>query len=265
MGEARHGRLSGKIALITGGGSGIGRGIAERFAREGAAVVIADSDEAASQAAAREIQSGGGTAIAPGAFDVSNPADVARLVGATVGQFGQIDILVNNAAIAGAQGDFLALPLETWQRVLAVNLGGVFLCGQAVARHMVERGIHGRIVNLGSVNSFVAERGAAAYVASKGGVRSLTQAMAVELAPHGILVNCLAPGPVRVARNAELFDGPLAAGLRAAVPLGRPGTVEEIAAAAVFLASDEASFLSGATLVVDGGVLAYLRFDEEVL
>jgi NAD(P)-dependent dehydrogenase (short-subunit alcohol dehydrogenase family) len=134
----------------------------------------------------------------------------------------------------------------------------MFLCGQAVARRMVEQGIHGRIVNVGSVNSYAAEREAATYVTTKHGVLGLTHAMAVDLAVHGITVNCLAPGPITVERNAEVFSA-LRTSIAANVPLGRAGTIEETAAAALFLASDEASYITGATLVVDGGMLAYIR------
>ena len=252
------GRLYGKTALITGGGRGIGRGIALRFAQEGAAVAIVQRDEPSARATVDAVVAAGGVAIAPGRTDVSVPEQVARAVSTTIAHFGTIDILINNAGIAGANGPFLDVTFSAWQRIIDVNLSGMFLCGQAVARHMVEHGIRGRIVNVGSVNSFAAEREAAAYVAAKHGVLGLTQAMAIDLASYGITVNCLAPGPITVERNAAMFAS-LQEQIGTGVPLGRPGTIEEAAAAALFLASDEASFVTGATLIVDGGMLAYLR------
>lgn len=252
------GRLEGRSALITGGGRGIGAAIARRFAREGAAVAIVQRDRASADATAQAIVAGGGAALALPGVDVGRPDDVARAVAAVLERFGRIDVLVNNAALAGANGQFLELSYESWRRVLDVNLSGMFLCGQAVARHMVERGVGGRIINVGSVNSLAAEREAAAYVAAKHGVLGLTRAMAVELAAHAITVNCLAPGPITVERNAALFAGAASESIRAGVPLGRPGSVEETAAAALFLADPEASFVTGSTLVVDGGMLAYL-------
>jgi NAD(P)-dependent dehydrogenase (short-subunit alcohol dehydrogenase family) len=254
-------RLRDKIAIVTGGGRGIGRGISVRFAAEGATVVIAQRDPTSALRTVADIETAGGQALSI-PTDVSEPAQVEALVGRVLERFGRIDILINNAGLTGANGPFLAMPLETWRRILDVNLTGMFLCGQAVARAMVERGIPGRIVNVGSINSFAAEKEAAAYVASKGAILALTRAMAVELAPYGIIVNCLAPGPIRVENNAPLFDAePTRTGIARGVPLGRPGVPEETAAAALFLASDECTFVVGTSLVIDGGYLAYLRFD----
>jgi NAD(P)-dependent dehydrogenase (short-subunit alcohol dehydrogenase family) len=193
---------------------------------------------------------------------VSQKAQVDALIQATLDTYGRIDILVNNAGIAGSNGPFLDLPFETWQQIIAVNLTGMFLCGQAAARVMVAQGIHGRIINIGSINSFAAEKESAAYAASKGGVVLLTKAMAVELGEYGITVNCLGVGPVWVERNAPLFDAePLRTVLAKSIPIGRPGDVDEVAAAAVFFASDECTFVTGASLMVDGGYRAYNRFD----
>lgn len=252
------GRLQGKTAFITGGGRGIGRGIALRFAREGAGVALVQRDSGSVTATVAEITAAGGEALALGGTDVSKPEQVAHAVNTTIARFGKIDILINNAGIAGANGPFLDMTVSAWQQIIAVNLSGMFVCGQAIARHMVEQGIPGRIVNVGSVNSFAAEAEAAAYVAAKHGVLGLTQAMAVDLAAYGITVNCLAPGPVTVERNQALF-ATIQPNISANVPLRRAGTIEETAAAALFLASDDASYITGATLVVDGGMLAYLR------
>lgn len=261
MGETDTRRLAGKTALITGGGQGIGRGIALQFAREGAQVALLDRDLPSAESTAGQIVAAGGTALVLAPCDVSLPDQVERAVEAAVDRFGAIQILVNNASIAGHSGAFLDLPYERWQEVIAVNLSGMFLIGQIIARQMVSRAIEGRIVNLGSINSFGAERGAAAYVVSKAGILGLTRAMAVDLAPHGIRVNCLAPGPITVERNAALFAGTARETLRRSIPLGRPGTIEEAAAAALFLASDDAAFITGTTLVVDGGLLSYLALD----
>jgi len=254
-------RLKDKIAIGTGGGRGIGRGIAIRFAAEGASVVLAQRNRPSAEATASEIRSiGGETLVVP--TDVSQKPQVDALIQTTLDRYKRIDILVNNAGIAGGNGPFLELPFETWEQIIAVNLTGMFLCGQAAARVMVAQGIQGRIINIGSINSFAAEKEAAAYATTKVGILLLTKAMAVELAEHGIAVNCLGVGPVWVDRNADLFGSdPLRTVLAKSIPVGRPGDPEEVAAAAVFFASDECTFVTGAELLVDGGYLAYNRFD----
>ena len=253
-------RLHNKVALITGAGRGIGKAIALRFADEGAHVAVLDRDDEVVNVVA-QITPPRPLAIALTQTDVSDPAPVQRAVEQVIQRFGRIDILVNNAGIAGGNGDFLDIGYELWQRIIGVNLTGMFLCGQTVAKRMLQAGIPGRIINIGSINSFAAEKGAAAYVVAKHGVLGLTRAMAVDLASHRITVNCIAPGPILVDRNAELFNGALKEQLQRRVPLGSAGTGDDIASAAVFLASDESSFITGATLSVDGGVLAYLNFD----
>jgi NAD(P)-dependent dehydrogenase (short-subunit alcohol dehydrogenase family) len=193
---------------------------------------------------------------------VSQKTQVDALIQTTLDHYRRIDILVNNAGIAGGNGPFLELPFETWEQIISINLTGMFLCGQAAARVMVAQGIRGRIINIGSINSFAAEKEAAAYATTKGGILLLTKAMAVELAEYGIAVNCLGVGPVWVDRNADLFGSdPLRTVLAKSIPVGRPGDPEEVAAAAVFFASDECTFVTGAELLVDGGYLAYNRFD----
>ena len=254
-------RLKGKVAIVTGGGRGIGKGIALGFANEGARVVISQRDPVSGEAAAEDIRKQGGEAIFV-RVDVSQRAQVDAMVAATLKQFGRIDVLVNNAGVTGYNGHFLEMTLETWQRILDINLTGVFFCGQAVARSMVAQGTKGRIINIGSVDSFASERMAGAYSAAKGGVLLLTKAMAVDLAEHGILVNCISPGSIRTETNGERFASePLRTALEKGVPLGRPGLQSEIAAAAIFFASDESSFVTGSNLMVDGGYTAYNRFD----
>jgi NAD(P)-dependent dehydrogenase (short-subunit alcohol dehydrogenase family) len=253
--------LSQRVAIITGGGQGIGRGIAVRFASEGAKIVIAQRSRLSAESTVKNICASGGEALAVQA-DVSRPADVLSLVQKAVDRFGRIDVLVNNAGRAGRNGRFLELDLRTWRDVIDVNLTGVFLCSQAAARVMVAQGVQGRIINIGSLDSFVAEREAAVYAASKGGVLLLTKAMAVDLAEYGILVNCLVPGSIRVERNSSFLDRePVRTALGKAIPLGRPGDIKDVAGAAVFLASDDSGFVTGTSLVVDGGYLAHARIE----
>lgn len=249
--------MDGKVAVVTGGGRGIGRAVVEHLSSAGASVAILEQETSGADVAASVCDEGGRAVHIP--TDVSEPSDVARAVQRTVSELGQVDILVNNAAVSLGES-FLDTRLETWNRTIAVNLTGAFLCGQAVARTMVEAGTRGRIVNVASVNAFAAERGAASYVAAKGGIAQLTRAMAVDLAPHGILVNAVAPGAVSTESTAELFARDSYAGsIAAGVPLARAGEPAEIAAVIGFLASDAASYVNGAVLVIDGGFLSYVR------
>jgi len=251
-------KLKGKISIVTGGGQGIGRGIAIRFAREGSAIVIAQRGSKTADETVKMIRENGGEAVFI-QTDLTQPPTIDALVRQTLDVYGRIDVLVNNAAVAGGNGPFLDIPLEEWKRIIDINLTGTFLCSQAVARQMARDEIRGRIINIGSLDSFIAERHAAAYAASKGGVLMLTKAMAVDLAEHGILVNCIAPGSIRVERNAPNYDTePLRTSLRKGIPLRHTGRPEDIGAIAVFLASDETDFMTGASIVVDGGFSAYL-------
>jgi len=254
-------KLKEKVAIVTGGGRGIGQGIAVRFSVEGAKVVIADRDLVTAEVTADAIRSNGGEVLVV-STDVSQKSQVDALIQTTIEHYARIDILVNCAGIAGGNGPFLKIPVHIWQQVIDVNLTAVFLCSQAVAKAMVAQGIRGRIINIGSLDSFVAEREAAAYAASKGGVLLLTKAMAVDLAQYGILVNCIAPGSIRVQRNSARFDSEsVRTALTKAIPLGHTGMPEDIAAAAVFLTSDDSTFITGASLMVDGGYTAYGRVD----
>jgi len=243
-------KLTGRTAIVTGGAKGIGFGIARRFVAEGARVVIADVDADAGARAAATLEDAARAVPA----DVSRPADVTRLIEQTLGSFGRLDILVNNAGVS-LPAAFLDVSLDIWERTLAVNLTGAFLCGQAAARVMAKQR-WGRIINIASINAFMAEPHAAHYAASKGALVQLTKGMAVDLAPYNVLVNAIAPGPIATERSAPIFARPDQQGMLGRVLLGHPGAPNDVAAAAAFLASDDASFIHGTVLLVDGGFLA---------
>ena len=242
-------RLENKIAIVTGALSGIGAGIARRFRTEGATVVGGDLASAFTELAETEPR------FFQHQLEVSDADSVRRLVDATRAHFQRIDILVNCAGI-GRNLAFLETPEAVFEKIIAVNLKGSFLMGQAVARVMVQSARGGRIINIGSISGERGNLGRAAYGASKGGVDQLSRVMAVELAPHGILVNVIAPGPIET----PLVESMLTAQERRLwtrrLPLSRYGAVEEVAAAALFLASDESSYVTGHILAVDGGFLA---------
>lgn len=248
--------LNGKVAIVTGAGSGIGKGIAQAFADAGAAVCInyfgAYEDEAKAHAAALP------RAIAFSA-DVSDPKDAAAMVAAAVEELGGVDVLVNNAGIEHSI-PLLDLDVTDWDKVIAVNLRGAFCCLQAAGRAMRDGGRGGAIVNISSIHEDVAFPGYASYCASKGGLRMLMRNAAVELAPYGIRVNNIAPGAIVTPINeATLEDPAKVRTLQRIIPLGRMGKPEEVAAAAVFLASDAASYVTGSTYYVDGGMVRYAQ------
>ncbi|HXF73148.1 MAG TPA: glucose 1-dehydrogenase [Actinomycetota bacterium] len=250
-------RLEGKVALVTGAGSGIGRLTAETFAREGARVVVADVVDDAGRATVEGIRAAGGEAEYVHC-DVSVAEEVEAMVAFAVGRFGKLDVMMNNAGIFHARdGSVIDTDEETWDRTIAINLKGVFLGSKYAVRAMLE-GDGGSLIN---VASFVALMGAAvpqiAYTASKGGVLSMTREIAVEFARRGIRANALCPGPIETPLLAELLADPAARQRRLVhIPVGRFGQGQEIANAALFLASDESSFMTGAALVVDGGITA---------
>jgi len=246
------GRVEGRIVLVAGAGGGIGSAGAEGLAREGAAVVCTDIDAAAAEAVAARIRAAGGRASAF-ALDVRDRAAVDDAVTAAVRTFGRLDVLVDCAGVSHG-GNFLDLDHGEWERVIAVNLTGMFHLGQVAARQMVRQGGGGSIINVTSQLAEVARPERAAYVASKGGGRSLTHAMALDLAPHGIRVNAIAPGPTLTGlTRASYADPERRRATIAQIPLGRLGDPQDLVGAILFLASDESRWMTGSTLTVDGG------------
>jgi NAD(P)-dependent dehydrogenase (short-subunit alcohol dehydrogenase family) len=252
--------LAGKRVLVSGGSSGIGLAAARRFLEEQCRVFVAGLDPAELDAAVTGLREGGGD-VAGLACDVSNQADVARMVDAADAALGGIDVLANNAGTA-QRDPFLTITAADWDRILAVNLRGMFLVAQAVSNKMVQQGSGGVIINMSSTNGIAGEADYAHYNASKGGVLLLTKTMAVELGQHGIRVNALCPGYIRSPLNAaiaeRLSDDFEEDYVRQRIPLGRAGLPEDVAAAYAFLASEDASFVHGAGLVIDGGQLAVM-------
>ena len=244
-------RLKDKVALVTGAAQGIGFACAQAFASEGARIVLADVNGDKGRKAAESL----GAAFAP--CDVSRKDQVVAAVDMAVENYGRLDILVANAGIVHA-ADFLDLAEEDFDRVLSVNLKGIFLAGQAAARQMVKQGGGGAIVNMSSVNAVMAIPNQVPYVVSKGGINQLTKVMALSLARHRIRVNGIGPGTIltELARTAVLGNAEAERRILSRTPLGRMGEPAEIASVAVFLASDDASYLTGQTLYPDGGRLA---------
>jgi NAD(P)-dependent dehydrogenase (short-subunit alcohol dehydrogenase family) len=248
------GRVDGKVALVAGAGGGIGGAGAIGLGREGAAVVCADIDAAAAEGTAVQIRSAGGRAGALG-LDVRDRSAVDEAVAAAVREFGRLDVLLESVGVSQTAG-FLDIDAGEWERVLAVNLTGMFHLGQAAARQMVQQGAGGSIINVTSQLAEVARPERAAYVASKGGGRSLTHAMALELAPHAIRVNAIAPGPTLTGlTRASYADPERRRATIAQIPLGRLGEPGDIVGAILFLASDESRWVTGSTITVDGGYL----------
>jgi NAD(P)-dependent dehydrogenase (short-subunit alcohol dehydrogenase family) len=246
-------RQAGKVAVVTGAARGIGRACAERFLAEGAIVVLGDIDAAELKKCAAEI--GAADSVLAVVTDVSKKDQVNALVAAAVAKFGRIDIMVNNAGIAPVQ-DFLDISEADYDRVLAVNLKGAFMGTQAAARQMIAQGAGGVIINMSSINSGLANPRVATYAISKGGMNQVTSTAAVAFAPHGIRVVGVGPGTIA---TDMVMDGTFidSEEMRRAVlsrtPLGRLGTAAEIASVVAFLASDDASYITGETIYPDGG------------
>jgi len=257
-------RLAGQVAIVTGSGSGIGRASAVRFAREGASVTVVDLDASAADAVAGEIAGEGGAAFGV-AGDASREDDVATMVERTLQAYGSPTVLVNSAATTSF-GTLAESPVQELDRVMRVNVGSAWICARAVIPLMrAARG--GAIVNLSSITGIVGAPGMAAYSTSKGAIITLTRTLALELAEEGIRVNCICPASIDTPMLQASFDrqaDPQAARARNVKrhPLGRLGTAEDVANLALFLASDEAAFITGGTYVVDGGALLARRWQE---
>jgi 3-oxoacyl-[acyl-carrier protein] reductase len=244
--------LSERTALVTGAAAGIGRATALRFAAHGARVVVADLDADRGAAVAAEIGDAGGTAVFEH-LDVTDGAEVERVVAAAVQRYGGLDVLVNNAGIV-ADARLVKMTAEQWQRVIDVNLKGVFLCGQAAARAMIEGGRGGVILNASSVVGLYGNFGQSNYVATKAGVIGMTRTWARELGRHGIRVNAVAPGFIGTEILRDMPERVVEM-MEEKTPLGRIGTPDDIANAYLYLASEMAAFVTGAVLSVDGGLV----------
>lgn len=248
--------LTGSLAVVTGSSQGIGLAIAKGLASAGARVILNGRDIEKTEAAAEKLRSDGHEAYAS-AFDVTDHQAVAEGVSRIEAEIGPIDILVNNAGIQ-RRVPLEDCSVETWHEVMRANLDSVFFVGQAVARNMIARG-HGKIINIGSLQSEAARYSIAPYTASKGAVRNLTRGMCTDWARHGLQVNAIGPGYFETPLNAALVANPqFDSWLKARTPCGRWGKVEELQGAAIFLASRASSFVNGQIIYVDGGVLATL-------
>lgn len=253
-------KLENKVAIVTGGGTGIGKGISRSLAEAGAVVVIAQSVMEKAEKAAAELQAEGHTVI-PLMADISSREMVKKLVADTIELCGPIDILVNNAAMTGSKVSehFLDVTDELLDRTIDVNLKGTFIVSQEAARTMAGRG--GSIIHISSVGAYAAQEGASVYCATKSALTGLTKSMALDLAPHGIRVNAIAPGDIRTETSENVVGEKKQRGFSGnyvrKIPLNRRGEAFEIGPTAVFLASDDSSYITGETIVVDGGFLIY--------
>lgn len=252
------GQLDGKVAVVTGAASGNGRGIAVRFARDGADVVIADVDDAGMDETARLVRQQERRALTVHC-DVTNKADIDALVAGAVDAFGKVNIAVANAGIVERDTNCLTMTEEQWDRTIDVNLKGVFFTLQAAANRMVAQGTGGRLIAIASIMAEWGSAGTPAYCASKGGVKQLVKSFALACGPLGITCNAIGPGFIETPMISMVTENPMLEGyLVDRTPVGRLGTPEDVAAAASYLASDEASFVNGTILFPDGGIVAGL-------
>ena len=244
--------LSGRVALVTGTSRGLGQSLARALARAGADLVITARRKDDLREFQREIEGRGRRAL-PLDLDVRDQGSITRMAQAALAGYGKIDVLVNNAG-CNIRKPALEVTWEDWNTILDTNLRGSFFVAQAIGRHMVERG-YGRIINIGSVTSVAGYAGLAPYGASRGGIKQLTMSLADDWGPHGVTVNCLAPGWFKTAQNARMYeDEEWVATLKERIPVRRPGQAGDLDGAVVFLASEESRYVTGQTLLVDGGI-----------
>ena len=249
-------KLAGKAAIVTGAGRNIGEEIAVLFANEGAKVAVVDMDTARANAVTDRIRAGGGEAIAV-TCDVSNTENIAEMISTTVNGLGGIDILVNNVAISDNK-DIFELSEDEWRKTIDITLSSPFYVTKQVAKWMVDHDRGGKVINIGSTSGFKGRPTALAYTAAKGGVFNLTQSLAVQLAPYGIIVNQVSPNMTGSPVGQEIFDR----NRKVNNLVGRPGEPDEQAKAVLFLASEDASFIAGTNLFVDGGTMAMASFAD---
>ncbi len=244
-------KLENKLAIVTGGAAGIGKAIALALAREGADVAIADIQDEKARAVAQTVEAQGRRALAIHC-DVSNSTEVNAMVAQVVSTWSGLDILVNNAAVI-APGLFWQLSDEDWHRIIRTNLNSVFFCSRAAAQVMIGQGRGGRIISMSSIHATLSEPSAGPYTAAKGGIEAFSRTMATELAPYRILVNCVAPGATYSELTTPMYTEPVKRSLFERVPLREIAQPEWIAAGVVFLASDDARYMTGQVLTIDGG------------
>lgn len=249
--------LIGKAAIVTGGGQGIGKGIALALAEFGADVIVAERDPETAEAAAAEIRGLGRKALAL-VTDVREPEQINNMVEKSVDEFGRVDILVNNAG-GMFRADVASISEGGWDAIIRINLKSTFLCCKAVSELMVEKKTGGSIINISSVNGLSGTPGSAAYGAAKAGIINFTQSLALELAPYGIRVNAIAPGVIDTPGTSQWMTPERESEVQKGIPLARRGKPEDIAGAAIYLVSDLADYVTGQTIVVDGGLMAGSR------